>query len=288
MLTLLEGHAHRAVLRFEPAREGVPSWNTYAACGALRFRLLRAGVPSTPWLPFAEWTATGRTSHSPAHGQVRVETDVIRSTELFDGIELEAGGVEFKAAAFATPVPQRPSLPYARSAFILDVPCKSQYGEWNERGWCSPASLAMIHAYHGIDEPVEKVAAGVFDRAYNGTGNWTFNAVYSGSLGFRAAVVYLRNLDHAQLLIERNLPIAISYGWREGELPGAPIPHSDGHLAVLCGFASNGDCAINDPAAEGVRAMYPRTAIERLWQRAGGIAYVVAPVGIDFADAVNG
>ena len=92
---------------------------------------------------------------------------------------------------------------------ILDVPARSQYVEGiDERGWCSPASLSMIHAYHGIDAGVAETAREVFDRAYNGTGNWSFNVAYSGRLGLRGVVAHLRNLDHAARLIERNLPIA--------------------------------------------------------------------------------
>jgi hypothetical protein len=140
----------------------------------------------------------------------------------------------------------------------------------------------MVNAYHGIDRPVEETAMAVMDRAYNGTGNWAFNTAFSGSLGLRATVAYLQNLDHAARLIERNVPVVISYSWREGELPGAPLPHSDGHLVVLRGFTENGDCAINDPAAHGVRVVYPRRAIEAIWQRNNGVAYVIAPAGIDY------
>ncbi|HMF29420.1 MAG TPA: C39 family peptidase, partial [Candidatus Cybelea sp.] len=142
-------------------------------------------------------------------------------------------------------------------------------------------------AFHGIDRPVDETARAVFDRAYNGTGNWSFNVAYSGRLGFRAVVAHLANLDHAQRLIERNLPLAISYSWRDGELPGAPLPRSDGHLAVLCGFTRDGDCAINDPAAPNVRVVYARDAIERIWQRNEGIAYVIAPVGIEYSDVLQ-
>jgi hypothetical protein len=145
----------------------------------------------------------------------------------------------------------------------------------------------MVNAYHGIDRAVEETARAVLDRAYNGTGNWAFNTAYSGSLGLRAAVAYLQNLDQAARLIERNLPIVISYSWREGELPGAPLPHSDGHLVVLRGFTENGDCAINDPAAPAVRAVYPRSAIEAIWQRNNGVAYVIAPVGVDYASVLG-
>ena len=274
-------------LTFEAAREGVLSWNTFAESGSIAFRLLRAHMPASPWLEHVRWSPEGRQSFSPQHEDVRVDVDVIRSTQPFDGIEVRAPGVEFKALAFAAPERNTPSLPYLGSARIIDVPARSQYVVEGERGWCSPTSLSMLNAYHGIDYDVPATARAVFDRAYNGTGNWSFNVAFSGSLGLRAAVVYLRNLDHAQRLVEAGVPIAISYSWSGDELPGAPIEHSDGHLAVLCGFTANGDCAVNDPAAPNLRVVYPRAALERIWLRNKGIAYAVAPVGIDFASIVN-
>ncbi len=287
MLALSTESRGAVTLTFEPAREGVLSWNTFSDRGVLEFRLLRAHVAATPWLRHVEWSSDGRQSLSPQHDDVTVEVDVIRSTQLFDGIDVRAAGVEFNAVAFAMPVRCEPSLPYAASARVLDVPIRSQYVAQEERGWCSPASLSMLNAYHGLDYDVAATARAVFDRSYNGTGNWSFNVAFSGSLGLRAAVVYLHNLDHAQRLIEAGLPLAISYSWGDGELPGAPIEHSEGHLAVLCGFTENGDCAMNDPAAPNVRVVYPRGAIERIWQRNNGVAYAVAPVGRDFISIVN-
>jgi hypothetical protein len=276
-----------ATLYFEPARSGVLSWNTHTQSGHLRFRLLRAHQPASDWLDHSEWRPGGAKSFSPEHDGVRVDVDVISAIAPFDGIEVRARDVEFELVGFSSTVRARPSLPYARDAMILDVPPSSQYTDaGNERGWCSPASLSMIHAFHGVSHSVAATAREVFDRAYNGTGNWAFNVAYSGRLGFRGVVAHLCNLDHAQRLIERNLPPAISYSWSEGELPGAPLDRSDGHLAVLCGFTSDGDCAINDPAAANVRVVYPRAAIERIWQRNDGVAYVVAPVGIEYADVL--
>lgn len=276
-----------ARLVFEPARRGVLSWNALEGVGRIEFRLLRARVPATDWIPYADWHPNGSKSFSADHDGVHVEVDTITTEQPFDGIDVRAAGAEFDLVAFSSPGRPRASLPYARGALILDVPVRSQYVLETERGWCSPASLAMIHAYHGIDVPVDVTARAVFDRAYNGTGNWTFNVAYSGSLGLRGVVAHLQNLDHAQRLVERNLPIAISYSWREGELPGAPLPRSDGHLAVLCGFTATGDCAINDPAAPNVRVVYPRSAIESIWQRNAGVAYVIAPKGIDYASVLE-
>lgn len=276
-----------AELFFEPTRSGVLSWNTHAPSGHLTFRLLRARQPAGDWLDHSEWRPGGAKSFSPEHDGTRVDIDVVSATQPFDGIEARARGVRFEQIAFSSPVRARPSLPYGRDALILDVPTRSQFLTPEERGWCSPASLSMIHAYHGIDHSVAETAQAVFDRAYNGTGNWAFNVAFSGRLGLRGVVAHLSNLDHALRLIERNLPLAISYSWSEGELPGAPLDHSDGHLVVLRGFTGDGDCAINDPAAPNVSVVYPRTAIERIWQRNNGVAYVVGPVGIEFADVLQ-
>ncbi|HKU68929.1 MAG TPA: C39 family peptidase [Candidatus Baltobacteraceae bacterium] len=287
MLAIRTGADDLATLTFEPAREGVLSWNTFSESGTIAFRLLRAHMPATPWLTHVEWSAEGRQSFSPQHEDVRVDVDVIRSTQPFDGIEVRAKDVEFKAVAFATPVRNEPSMPYMGQARILDVPARSQYVVEGERGWCSATSLSMLNAYFGLDYDVPATARAVFDRAYNGTGNWSFNVAFSGNLGLRAAVVYLRNLDHAQRLIEAGIPIAISYSWSGNELPGAPLEHSDGHLVVLCGFTANGDCAVNDPAAPNLRVVYPRAALERIWLRNNGVAYAAAPAGLDFVSIVN-
>ncbi len=278
-----------ARLTFEPTRKGVVSWNTYAPAGRLRFRLLRAQTPASAWYDFAEWHPSGRKSFNCASDSdgVNVDVDVVNAQTPFDGIELHGDGIEFTLLAFASPLRAAPSLPYARDAMILDVPAYSQYVVEGERGWCSPTSLAMVNAYHGILKPIDETARNVLDRAYNGTGNWSFNTAYSGSLGLRAVVAYLQNLDHAAHLIERKLPVVMSYSWRKGELPGAPLEQSDGHLAVLCGFTAEGNCAINDPAAPGVRVVYPRAALETVWQRSGGVAYVIAPDGIDYAGVLD-
>ena len=167
---------------------------------------------------------------------MQVQVDVISSNQPFDGIEVRALGVDLRLIAFSSSRPCVQSHPRTGVAFILDVPRRSQYVNENERGWCSPASLSMVHAFHGIDVSVEQTAREVFDRAYNGTGNWAFNVAFSGRLGLRGVVAHLGDFHTARRLIERNVPLVISYAWAADELPGAPLEHSAGHLAVLCGF----------------------------------------------------
>jgi hypothetical protein len=274
----------QARLLVEPARSGVVSWNAHALAGTIAVRPLRNHEPDGDWVDLFEWSGNQRTSLSPQRDGMSVAIDVVDFDRPIDGIDVRLDGGELDLVAFSTPAPARPSLPYGRDALILDVAVRSQFIVEGERGWCSPTSLSMLHAYHGIDIPTEETAARVFDTAYNGTGNWSFNVAYSGSLGFVAVVAHLDGLDRAQRCIERGLPLAISYSWSPGELRGAPVEHSDGHLVVLRGFTANGDCAINDPAHPDLCVVYPRAEIERLWQRAGGVAYLVAPGGIPFDD----
>ncbi len=271
-------------LRCAPAREALLSWNSFAESGEIAFSLRSGAASISPWLPFARWSPQSRRSFPCNLLGVSVLTDIIRSEVPFDAVVVRTDVDCLQSLALATPSEPPPSLPYAGGARIHDVPLQSQYVVEGESGWCSPASLTMLLRFHGIDARIEDVAAGVFDEIYGGYGNWSLNVAYAGTQSLRSALAYVGSLDIAERFIERNLPLVLSYAWEEGELPGAPLPRSAGHLAVLCGFTSNGDCVMNDPAAPRIRSIYPRRALERCWQRHGGVAYILAPVGIAFAD----
>jgi hypothetical protein len=161
----------------------------------------------------------------------------------------------------------------------LDVPALSQYlsAHPNERGWCSPTSLAMLLAYWGKPHDIPEIVAAVYDERYGGTGNWTFNTAYAGRLGLRAVVMHLAGLDHAAGFIAAGIPLALSFSWTSGDLPGAPLDHSNGHLAVLRGFTRFGHPQLNDPAQSTIATTYDRKALERVWQAHGGAAFATVP-----------
>ena len=87
-----------ARLVFEPARSGVLSWNTHApqrsrcsfACCA------RASPPATGSIT-RNGSPSGAKSFSPEHDGVRVDVDVIRAAQPFDGIEVRARDVRVRA-----------------------------------------------------------------------------------------------------------------------------------------------------------------------------------------------
>ena len=263
-------------LHCAPTSVGVVSWNTRAVEGSLSLRVRFADSYRSAWLPYVKWSLHNRQSLSPRDEEVMIETDVVAATKPFAAIDVRSSE-RMDALALATPagLPARPAV--AVAPFELDVPQHSQYVN-GDRGWCSPASLAMLLQFHGYSVDVQSVAGAVHDDAYNGMGNWTFNMAYASSFGLRTFVAYLRDLEHAHAFVSRGLPLALSYAWKPGELDGAPLEHSDGHLAVLRGFDAMGDPIVNDPAQPNVRVTYRRAQLECAWLAHGGIAYVVAPL----------
>jgi hypothetical protein len=188
---------------------------------------------------------------------------------------------------------------------VLDVPRYSQmvhsghYPAWGGGGqaWCSPTSLSMVLGYYdalppasayswvpdGHPQPwVDHAARMTFDADYDGTGNWPFNTAYAGSRlgsGGRAYVTRLRSLRQAERYVADGIPLVASISFGAGELDGAPISSTNGHLLVIAGFTRSGDVVVNDPAAQqssGVRRTYDRGQFEDAWlPTSGGVVYVL-------------
>jgi Peptidase_C39 like family len=178
--------------------------------------------------------------------------------------------------------------PSDQSAWGLElfVPMRSQmiYPDGGEV-WCSPTSITMLLEYwstklgRNLAQTVPQTAKAVWDDAYDGAGNWPFNTAYAASRGVRAYVHRLSGWREAEAFIAKGVPLALSIAWDSGELDGAHLPKSNGHLVVLRGFAKNGDPIINDPAAKSdatVRTVYKRAQLERAWVgHSGGVVYVL-------------
>jgi hypothetical protein len=194
------------------------------------------------------------------------------------------------------------SRPGAGPGIVLPVPRYSQmahrghYPKWGGGGeaWCSPTSTSMVlgrydalpprRAYswvpaRHVDPWVDYAARRTYDTAYRGTGNWPFNTAYAATLTHDAFVTRLRNLREARSFIEAGIPLVASISFGPGELRGAPIRSTAGHLLVIVGFTASGDVVVNDPAAAtraGVRRTYDRGQFEDAWiPRSGGLVYVI-------------
>ncbi len=185
---------------------------------------------------------------------------------------------------------------------VLPVPMYSQmihegeYPQYDGGGeaWCSPTSTSMVLAYYDkLPEPssyawvsprypdrfVAHAARMTFDPSLSGTGNWPFNTAYAAGLTGRAFVTRLHDLRDAERFVAAGIPVVASISFGRGQLTGAPISSTSGHLLVIVGFTAAGNVVVNDPAAadnRSVRRTYDRAQFEAAWwRRSGGLSYVI-------------
>ncbi|GHG08171.1 peptidase C39 [Deinococcus piscis] len=276
-----------------PFDELVPSWNVQTPSGyaVLKVRV-RLASGWTDWYSFGRWSRSddrySLKAQKDAHGEVLTDTLRLKGKATAVQYHLSLIGEGTRARLVALNTTDRAQR--AKSGVqagnpalwnrVINVPQRSQmlYPDGGEV-WCSPTSVSMILAHLGTDVTVPAAAKGTYDRVYEGTGNWAFNAAYAGELGYSAYITRLPSLAAAEEFIARGQPLAVSLGWGRGELSGAPLPSSTGHLMVLVGFDAQGNPVLNDPAAPsnaGVRRTYPRAQFERLWLgHSGGLSYVI-------------
>lgn len=278
MLTIVSPAPSGTIVRIGPATSAVVSWNTRADRGRIDLTVYRADGQVSGWLPYVDFSPAGRESLCGADDVARIGTDIVESPVPIVAIEVRCDA-PLDAIAVSTPLHRRSSIP-ATVRNALEVPALSQYlaAHPEERGWCSPTSLAMLLAYWGKPHDIPEIVRAVYDKRYGGTGNWTFNIAYASRFGLRAAVTHLAGLDHAAGFIAAGIPLALSFSWTGGDLPGAPLDHSDGHLAVLRGFTRHGHPQLNDPAQADIVTTYDRKALERVWQAHGGAAFAAVPL----------
>ena len=82
------------------------------------------------------------------------------------------------------------------------------------------------------------LAADTYDHGYDGTGNWPFNTAYAAPLAGAAFVTRLRSLREAERFVAAGIPVVASIAFGSGELTGAPISATNGHLLVIVGFTA--------------------------------------------------
>ncbi len=293
--------------------EAIVSWNATTPPGTwieVEMRAL-AGGRFTKFYNLGIWASDSSTvprhsvrAQGDADGFVAVDTLVLDKKVRPDAFQIRlrlftaitghgaVPTVENAFLALSTPLAHVGTMPPgdpARWNRLLAVPeCSQMVYPDGGTVWCSPTSTSMVMAYWSGDtgpcEPrVRAAVAGVFDRVYDGHGNWPFNTAYASTAGLEAHVARFTNMADAERWIEAGVPVVISYYWKRNSLAGAPIPTSDGHLAVLVGFDAGGNPIVNDPAAAldgDVQRTYDRAELEDLWvAKSGGTAYLVYPPG---------
>ena len=298
--------------------EAIASWNAETPPGTWIETQLRARIGTGPqerwtrWYNMGVWTSgDGSVERHSVEGQRDADGAVSTDTLVLgaEGRAVTADAYQVKVRLFAanasvspkllnvgvavstTPVRPATLVPGDRALWgkTLQVRECSQmvYPDGGEI-WCSPTSMSMILSYwkgDGVscEARVRAAVGAVFDWVYDGHGNWPFNTAYAATQGLEGYVARFTSFAQAEPWIAAGVPLVLSFSWGKGELAGAPLPSSGGHISVLVGFDANGDPIVNDTAAPSdpeVQRTYKRAELERLWlERSGGTVYLIYPPG---------
>ncbi len=303
------GVLETATIVQKPFDRAIVSWNGLTPTGTWLELSVRARIGSrwTTYYQLAKWStdpALERRSYaSQSDADGFIDTDTLKLKSVANAIQIR---VRFLSQNRQSPKLNRlvlssfssraaytvRSVPSNRLAWGMDlvVPVRSQmiYPNGGEV-WCSPTTITMLLEYWGnrlgrnLADTVPQAVAAVWDKVYDGGGNWVLNTAYLGTKGLSAYVTRLDSLSQAEAYIRQGIPLVVSIKWKLGALQGAKLPSSNGHILLLRGFTKNGDPSTNDPAGKtetkkDIVTVYNRTEFERAWiEHSGGVVYVVKP-----------
>lgn len=265
-------------------RECVGSWNAFSSHGdvELQVRLLSSSGRWSGYVSFGVWTRqpAGRCGGSSReHSGIQFDIDRLIARPVAVALQyrvflrrrnLSEPSPRLRQVAVTT-VPGAPqkSPPLLAGLRLLPVPPRSQRAvPAIGRFLCSPTSLAMAMACHGVDLPTAQVAAQVFDPSSSLYGNWPFNTAAAAEFGLTAHVEYAASLRTVQDYLLAGLPVIASI--RPGVL--ADGTRSEGHLVVVRGFHCHGNSGrlfLNDPWGQTpseIRQCWKLERFERCWK----------------------
>lgn len=286
--------------------ELVASWNVeLPETGYLKVEA-RAVYPAgaTKYYTLGQWSSgsTGKHVRQSVSGQKDdfgdVATDTLKLRRATDRLQLRLtlGSEEvrkpklkFLGLSLLDSKAEPPALAPNRLAWdrVLSVPERSQMNYPNGKVLCSPTTVSMIMSYWAgklgrtdLDCDVPRIVDAVYDRQWQGTGNWPFNTAFPGSFrGIRSYVVRLTDISELEDWVAAGVPVGLSlcYDRLRGKGPGP-----NGHLVVCVGFTAEGDPVINDPGtSRNVQKIFPRKNLADAWSWNHHTAYLIYPDNVE-------
>lgn len=275
-----------------PARHLVPAFSAFTSVHyTLRFEVsARAGGT---WSPWAGGAAIGAARFEPVAERadaLAAEIDEFRASAPVDAIQLRLRvSAADPRALFAAPWlvtlsawDGQAAAPDGRTGgrgARLAVPAVSQMeaDEAIRRRICSPASVAMVLAYYGAPVDLAALAREIFHPGLDRYGVWPAAIAAAGRRGLAGYLLRFPDWASAAWCLGRGMPVIASVRYGAGELAGAAIPETTGHLLVLTGW-EGGEVLVNDPAASTageVARRYPLDGLRRAWLAGAGVGYVL-------------
>jgi hypothetical protein len=273
------------------ARHLLPAFSALSAIDySVRFEL--CVLVGGAWSPWVTTVTVGSASFPPCAAQavgLQAEVDVFTVAPPAEAVRMRLRlRADDATALLAAPwlltlsvCDLAGSEPFATpsSAVRLAVPPFSQMHEGGALATrvCSPTSVAMVLAYLGANDSVARLAAEMFHPALDLYGVWPAAICAAGRRGVLGYLLRFPDWAAARWCLDRGLPIIVSVRYATGELAGAAIAETSGHLLVLTGYEGE-DVLVNDPAATDtteVPRRYRLAQLARVWLERAGVGYVL-------------
>lgn len=253
----------------------------------------RVGGAWTPWVAGVSLGPDPFAPLSPAES-LDVDVDVVRARAPVEAVRVRA---RLRGPAVAA-VPEAPWLLTLSSstgdrsrvvgggaedsAVRLEVPALSQRDADPAIAAriCSPTCVAMVLRFWGRVAPLADLAAEIFHSGVNLYGVWPAAIRAAGRHGVAGYLLRFPDWPAAAWCLGRGLPVIASLRYGPGELRGAAVAETPGHLVVLTGWAGE-DALVNDPAAPApsVSRRYRLEDLTRVWLERSAVGYVLFPPG---------
>jgi hypothetical protein len=269
-----------------PAVHLLPAFSPLASTPpAFRFEL--AAHVDGAWSPWVATVTLGDAQFAdarPSAGPLSVDVDQVRAARPVDAVRLRV--------RCRGPLPQHwlVSLSAADAGAVdagtlpgrattLAVPALTQMAEDPAIALriCSPTSVAMVLGYWAHPATAAAVAADVFHPHTDLYGVWPAAIRAAARRGVAGYLLRFPDWPAAAWCLAQGLPVIASIGYGEGQLAGAAIAATTGHLVVLTGH-DDGAVLVNDPAAptcDTVPRRYRQDELARAWLHRNGVGYVL-------------
>jgi len=280
-----------------------PAW---AAAGATHFVPSFSALTEAPfsvrlelsarvdgaWSPWVGSVGLGPAAFTPLADAptLGVDVDVFRASAPVEAVRLRAR-VRAPAPAAVVGAPwllalsaatgAAPALAPRAAAAPLAVPALSQMESDAAIAHriCSPTCVAMVLGFWRRPIAPAALAAEMFHAGSDLYGVWPAAILAAARRGIAGYLLRFPDWTSAVWCLGQGLPIIASIRYASGELTGAAVNETSGHLVVLTGIDGD-DVLVNDPAAPNAASVprrYRITELAHVWLERTGVGYVLFP-----------
>lgn len=145
---------------------------------------------------------------------------------------------------------------------------------------CSPTALTMALSNQGtpgLSWP--QAIQECYDPQTRAYGSWPLAIRTAAGRGWLGAVEVIDTWETVEQVLQQRVPMVCSINFAAGQLNGAPLSSTPGHLVVLWGIEDE-QVLVADPAAatpDEVLRRYNLNEFSRAWLQARGAGYIFAP-----------